>query len=217
MKMRPKVRTDRSSDPVSGFRPVAGSRRGSEWLPILEPHRGALIQDAIDQLAAAPIDHAAAERERLTALVTDLDGKIRRTSAQVSGGLIEEDDARAINAPLIEQRERARLQLAALPSAQPPPAFDEVDPDAFRTAVREAWHDRPLTERREALDRVLDEVRLSPGGVHITYGVSGYHGHDPYGPPYAPMSDHVPSLSQESEWVKMLMRSLPARANRYRI
>ena len=142
-----------------------------------------LIKDAIDQLAATPIDHAAAERERLTALVADLDGKIRRTSAQVSIGLIEEDDARAINAPLIEQREQARLQLAALPSAQPPPTFDEVAPDIFRTAILEAWHDRPLPERREALDRVLDEVRLSPGGVHITYGMCGYHGHDPYGPP----------------------------------
>ena len=142
-----------------------------------------LIQDAIDQLVAAPIDHAAAERERLTALVADLDRKVRRTSAQVSSGLIEEEDARAINAPLIEQREHARLQLAALPSAQPPPAIDDVDPDAFRASILEAWHDRPLAERREALDRVLDEVRLSPGGVHITYGLAGYHGHDPYGPP----------------------------------
>ena len=143
----------------------------------------ALIHDAVDQLAAASVDQAAVERERLAALVDRLDGKIRQTSAQVSSGLIEEDDARAINAPLLEQREQARLLLAALPSAQPPPAFDEVDPDTFRTAVLEAWHDRPLPERREALDRVLDEVRLSPGGVHITYGLAGYHGHDPYGPP----------------------------------
>ena len=167
-----------------------------------------LIQDAIDLLAAAPIDHAAAERERLTELVNDLDGKIRRTSAQVSGGLIEEDDARAINAPLIEQREYARLQLAALPSAQPPPAFDEVDPDAYRAAILEAWHDRPLTERREALDRVLDEVRLSPGGVHVTYGLGGYHGHDPYGPPYAPMSDRVPSVSSSSTGVPLSTHGL---------
>jgi hypothetical protein len=114
--------------------------------------------------------------------VADLDGKIRRTSAQVSSGLIEEDDARAINAPLIEQREHARLHLAALPSAQPQPAFDEIDPDTYRAAILEAWHDRPLVERREALDRVLDEVRLSPGGIHISYGMGGYHGHDPYGP-----------------------------------
>ena len=133
--------------------------------------------------------------ERGGALALGLrDGALADTEV-ARGGLIEESDARAINAPLIEQREQARLQLAALPSAQPPPTFDEVDPDAFRTTVLEAWHDRPLAERRQALDRVLDEVRLSPGGVHITYGMGGYHYHPPYGPPYAPMSFRVPSRS----------------------
>jgi hypothetical protein len=72
---------------------------------------------------------------------------------------------------------------------------DTIDPAAFAEAIREAWHARPLEDRRQALDRLLDEVRLSPGGVRITYSLAGHHGHDPSGPPYAPMSAGVPSKS----------------------
>ena len=43
MEVRPKVRTDRFSDPASGIRSVAGSSRGSERLPVPEPHRGTLV------------------------------------------------------------------------------------------------------------------------------------------------------------------------------
>jgi hypothetical protein len=59
---------------------------------------------------------------------------------------------------------------------------DTIDPAAFAEAIREAWHARPLEDRRRALDQVVDEVRLSPGGVHITYSLAGHHGHDPSGP-----------------------------------
>ena len=155
----------------------------------------ALIRESVAALEAHPIDQSAAEREHLDALVADLGAKIRRTAQQVVNGLIDADDAKAMNAPLLEQREHARLQRAALPSATRPPAADTVDPEAFANSIREAWHDRPLEDRRQALDQLLDEVRLSPGGVHITYSLAGHHGHDPYGPPYAPMSFRVPSTS----------------------
>ncbi len=56
-------------------------------------------------------------------------------------------------------------------------------------------HDAPLEDRREALDKLLSEVRLSPGGVVIRYGLAGYHIHDPQGPPYAPMSFCGPPAS----------------------
>ena len=141
----------------------------------------ALIEDAIARLAAHPIDHAAAERDRLDGLLADLDGKIRRTASQVTAHLIDEDDAKALNAPLLAQREQARLQRAALPSSAPPPAFDTIDPTAFADSIREAWQDRPLEDRRRALNLLLTDVRLSPGGVAITYGL--HHGHDPNGPP----------------------------------
>ena len=138
----------------------------------------ALIDDSLERLAATPLDEAASERERLSAQVADLDRRIRLTAAQVVNGLIEPDDATALNAPLLAQREIARLQLAAVPSPQPLP--DTVDPEAFRAGVLEAWTNRPLEERREALDRLLDHVTLSPGGVRITYG---YCHHEPSGPP----------------------------------
>ncbi|MCK6502173.1 recombinase family protein [Myxococcota bacterium] len=154
-----------------------------------------LIRESVDQLASHPIDHTAAERDRLDTLLTDLDAKIRSTAAQVVNGLIDADDAKAMNAPLLEQRDHARLQRAALPSPQPPPLADTIDPVAFREAIKEAWHGRPLEARRQALDQLLDEVRLSPGGVQITYSLAGHHGHDPYGPPYAPTSLRLPSTS----------------------
>ena len=141
----------------------------------------ALVRESVAQLAAHPVDEAEAERHRLAALVAELDGKIRRTVHHVVNGLLDEADAKALNAPLMAQRDQARLRLATLPSVAPPPAADTIDPDAFRTAVLQAWHDRPLEDRRQALDRLLDEVRLSPGGVKITYG---YYHQAPYGPPY---------------------------------
>jgi len=142
-----------------------------------------LLRESVARLEAEPADPVAGERDRLDALLADLDAKIRRTAHQVVNGIIDEEDAQAMNAPLLEQREQARLSRAALPSAVPLPSAKEIDPAAFRDAVLEAWHDRPLKDRRRALDRVVDEVRLSPGGVHITYGTSGYHGHAPSGPP----------------------------------
>ncbi len=142
-----------------------------------------LLRESVARLEAEPADPLAAERDRLDALLADLDAKIRRTAQQVVNGIIDEDDARALNAPLLDQREQARLSRAALPSAAPLPTVEQIDPDAFRAAVLEAWHDRPLEDRRRALDKVVDEVRLSPGGVHIRYGASGYHGHAPPGPP----------------------------------
>jgi len=92
--------------------------------------------------------------------------------------MMDEDDAKAITAPLVAQRETARLQLAALPAK--PAAFtaEQVNPDLFRQAVLDAWKQRPLEERRKALAKVLDRVTLDPGGVHIRYDAAGFCGHD---------------------------------------
>jgi hypothetical protein len=94
--------------------------------------------------------------------------------------LIDKEDARVMTAPLRARREQARLELAALPSPQPAPAADHIDPTAFREAVLEAWHARPLEDRRAALSRLINEITVSPGGVVIQYG---YHHHEPNGPP----------------------------------
>ncbi len=66
------------------------------------------------------------------------------------------------------------------------PETDTIDPDAFREAVREAWRAQPLEERRQALSRAVEKVKLSPGGLEIVCRADGYHGHDPFGPPEVP-------------------------------
>jgi len=141
-----------------------------------------LVKDTIVQLAETPDEALAAQREQLEARITELDATIRRTAAQVINGLIDEDDAKVLNAPLLAQREQARLELAALPTQRVLPAPDEIDSERFRAEVLRAWHDAPLEDRREALGKLLSEVRLSPGGVTIRYCLAGYQGHDPYGP-----------------------------------
>lgn len=76
----------------------------------------ALLDNTIEALANSDEDEAAAERERLTEQIAELDRKIRLAASTVINGLMEEVDAKAITAPLIAQRETARLMLAALPA-----------------------------------------------------------------------------------------------------
>jgi len=137
-----------------------------------------LLENTIEALSSSDEDQAAIERERLTAQVAELDRKIRLTATHAIEGMMDEDDAKAITAPLMAQRETARLKLAALPARQAVPSMDEVDPERFREAVLEAWHNRPLLERREALAKVLDRVTLDPGGVKIRYDAPAVCGHD---------------------------------------
>ena len=68
---------------------------------------------------------------------------------------------------------------------------EQIDPAAFRAAVLEAWTSRPLQDRREALDRMIERITLSTGGAHIDYrvkqhpiGPDGFHQPDPSGPPW---------------------------------
>ena len=141
----------------------------------------ALLESTLEALASSDEDQAAAERERLTLKVAELDRKIRLTATHAIEGMIDEGDAKAITAPLLAQRETARTKLAALPARQAVPSADEVDPQRFREAVLEAWNNRPLGERREALARVLDQVTLDPGGVKIRYSAAAVCGHDRFG------------------------------------
>jgi hypothetical protein len=154
-----------------------------------------ILAHALAGLADTQVDELAGERERLGAVIAELDRQIRTTATLVVKGMMEEADASAITAPLLAQRDHARLKLAALPAAKPIPELDTIDPDAFREAVRQAWAAQPLEERRHALSRVVEKVELSPGGLEIVCRADGYHGHDPFGPPYAPMSFRVPSAS----------------------
>lgn len=145
---------------------------------VLDPENvRALLAETLVALSEADGDHAAIERDRLEALIGDLDRRIRGTAAQVVNGLIDEADAKVMSAPLLAQRETARLHLAALPARRAVPGVDELDPVRFREAVLEAWKQRPMEERREALAQVLDRVTISPGEVHIEYSAASICGH----------------------------------------
>ena len=158
-----------------------------------------LAEDAIERLGADATDLVAEERSRLTQELAELDERIQSTAGLVLDGMLDGDDARAMNAPLIQRRDHARLRLASLPGQIDVPRPEDIDPEPFREAVLQAWEARPVVERRRALDTLLEQVTLSEGGVHIAYRAKvpswGYHGHAPYGPPYAPMSLSVPSGS----------------------
>ena len=138
------------------------------------------VGETLTNLRDAPTDGVADERARLAAVIADLDKRIRATGAQVVAGVLDQEDAVAMNAPLREQRDLAKLQLGALPAKREEPGADEIDAEAFRAAVLEAWTDQPLEERRSALAQLLRKITLSPGGVKITYG---YCHHEPAGPP----------------------------------
>ncbi len=57
----------------------------------------------------------------------------------------------------------------------------------FREAVLLAWRQRPLDERRDALDRLIEEITLWGGGAQVAYRVKdpslGFRYQEPYGPP----------------------------------
>ena len=140
-----------------------------------------LLDETLRALANSDDDHAAAERERLATQIDDLDRKIRLAATHAINGMIDAGDATVITAPLVAQRETARLHLAALPARKAVPSKDQVNPDLFRAAVLEAWKQRPLEERREALSKVLDRITLDPGGVKVRYDAAGFCGHDRLG------------------------------------
>ena len=58
----------------------------------------------------------------------------------------------ARNTPLRQQRDLANLQLGALPAKREEPGTDEIDVEAFRATVPEAWTDEPTDLRRGGLD-----------------------------------------------------------------
>ena len=161
----------------------------------------ALIGQSVVALVDQP-DEIQAERAQLANDIAELDGRIRKVGLQAADDVITGDDAKAINAPLIARREAMKLRLAALPEHKPVPTPERVDPIRFRAAVLEAWSTRPLDERREALDRLVEKITLSEGGVHVDYRVKGeqiaFHQPDPPGPPNAPMSLLVPSASRSA-------------------
>lgn len=101
--------------------------------------------------------------------------------------IIAPADAKALNAPMIAQRETAQLKIASMPPRRELPAAEKADPEKFRARVLQAWTDKPLELRREALDRLLERVTLDEGGVHVQYALKDeppFRHQAPDGPPW---------------------------------
>ena len=96
--------------------------------------RGLIDRSVID-LADAP-DSIAQDRAALEATITELDRKIRVVGQSVIDGIIAPADAKALNAPMIAQRETAQLKLASMPQGRELPAAEKADPEKFRARVR---------------------------------------------------------------------------------
>ena len=79
-------------------------------------------------------------------------------------------------------------------------AAEKADPEKFRARVLQAWTDKPLELRREALDRLLERITLGEGGAHVQYALKDeppFRHHAPSGPPKgsAPINrDWVPCV-----------------------
>ncbi len=146
--------------------------------------RGLIDRSVID-LAEAP-DSIMQDRAALEATIAELDRKIRVVGQSVIDGIIAPADAKALNAPLIAQRDTAQLKLASMPQRRELPAAEKADPDKFRASVLQAWTDKALDLRREALDRLLERITLDEGGVHVQYALKDeppFRHQAPAGPP----------------------------------
>ena len=87
---------------------------------------------------------------------------------------------------MIAQRETAQLKLASMPQRRELPAAEKMDPEKFRASVLDAWTNKPLDLRREALDRLLERITLDEGGVHVQYALKDeppFRHQAPDGPP----------------------------------
>jgi hypothetical protein len=146
------------------------------------------IRDLVSRWTAAlsdQPDEVQVERARLAADIDLLDQRIRKIGLQVVDGVLATEDAKALNAPLIARRDAAKLRLASLPQRQS--AAPAIDADTFRGEILTAWGNRPLDERRAALDRIIEKITLSEGGAHVDYRIKDaevpFHQPDPSGPP----------------------------------
>jgi len=156
-----------------------------------------LIDRSVVALADAP-DSIADDRAALETTLGELDRKIRMVGQSVIDGVFAPSDAKALNAPLIAQRDTAQLKLASMPQRRELPAVEKLDPEKFRASVLQAWTEKPIDLRREALDRLLERITLDEGGVHVQYAMKDeppFRHQAPAGPPYPP---NAPKIARAS-------------------
>lgn len=167
---------------------------------ILTPER---VRTIISETLARMTEDAGGEvRERRAALearLKDLSGSLARLGAAISAGTMDMEDVGALSAPLRQQRDEARAELARLPEPQPVPTIEQVNPEKFRQRLLALWRDADITVRRHALDQIIEDVRLEAGVAILRYSWKAEpdtHTYQvPSGPPNAPMPFRVPSTS----------------------
>ena len=153
-----------------------------------------LVERSLAAVAEAP-DTVSQQRDAVEATIAELDRKIRLVGQQVLDGILAPSDAKALNAPLLAQREAAQLKLATLPQRRELPGVDTVDPERFRAAVLQAWTNKPLDLRREALDRLINRITLTDGGAHVDYAVKDDEPRFRHQAPDGPASGTSPGTS----------------------
>ena len=82
-----------------------------------------------------------------------------------------------------------------LGTSAPLPGVDTVDPERFRAAVLQAWTNKPLDLRREALDRLINRITLTDGGAHVDYAVKDDEPRFRHQAPDGPASGTSPGTS----------------------
>lgn len=98
-----------------------------------------------------------------------------------------------------------------MPQRRELPAVEEIDPEKLRASVLQAWTDKPIDLLREALDRLLEQITLDEGGVHVQYAVKDeppFRHQAPAGPPKGPSARH--RLKVEAPVARPRVRSVSA-------
>jgi len=145
-----------------------------------------LIRETIERMGSTADQQALEAREGLQGQLEKLDVQLANITHAVGLGGIRAEDAGRYTAPIHVEHDRITRELAALPEPRPVPRFEDVDRDAFREALVDAWRSKDMGIRRRALDRLIDNIVLEPGSATISYSwkaePSDYHHHAPYGP-----------------------------------
>ncbi len=159
----------------------------------------ALMEQTVQLARGSASADAEAIRATAEARVRELVDKVQSITQLAIDSSMDLKDAHTALRPLNEELRQAREALDALPEPQPVPRIEDLDPEAFLTAILESWHSKDIHVRRQALDRLIDKIELHPGEARISYAwkaePASYTHHAPSGPPNAPWSFVVPSAS----------------------
>jgi hypothetical protein len=146
-----------------------------------------LISESIDRLPGGSLDEVETVRKDAVTRVSEIGRRISRLAGLIADGEIEEADGREKLSLLKAERAHARQELALLTQPVPLPNIKDVDADAFRESILQAWRESDAMRKREALRKMISSIDLEPGGAVVHYAWkgegSGFCHQEPFGPP----------------------------------